>query len=148
VGATAKQAKVIEEEERLADAVQFDETDGDNNDDEQNSSNRSPLAEGSSTVDVVRMAKRARASSGKDRENVSRIVEGYAYFKDMARGRLSGDLDGFLKIVARYDGAEKHTIIGVHIMGEVRSTVEHFALLMINTMSCSRRLLTIRCLGF
>jgi hypothetical protein len=49
----------------------------------------------------------------------SKIIEGFAYFKDMARGRLSGDLDGFLKVVAMFDGPEQHTIIGVHIMGEV-----------------------------
>lgn len=27
------------------------------------------------------------------------IVQGYGYFKDMARGRLSGDIQGFLKII-------------------------------------------------
>lgn len=29
------------------------------------------------------------------------IVVGYAYFKDLARGRLSGDPHGFLKIITR-----------------------------------------------
>lgn len=29
------------------------------------------------------------------------IVAGYAYFKDLARGRLSGDPHGFLKIITR-----------------------------------------------
>jgi len=52
------------------------------------------------------------------------LVEGVAYFKDMARGRLSGDMDGFLKIVATQidpdslNGRHQHRIIGVHIFGE------------------------------
>ena len=45
------------------------------------------------------------------------IVEGRAFFKDMARGRLSGDSQGYVKIVARMD-AKRHTIVGVHIIGE------------------------------
>lgn len=45
------------------------------------------------------------------------IVEGYGYMKDMARGRLSGDMDGYLKVVARKE-RHKHTIVGVQIMGE------------------------------
>jgi len=49
---------------------------------------------------------------------------GYAYFKDLARGRLSGDLNGFLKIIAKAEGGEReggkvrHTIIGVHVVGD------------------------------
>ena len=51
------------------------------------------------------------------------LVEGFAYFKDMARGRLSGDLDGFLKLVAvkasaDIDGRSRHRIVGVQIFGE------------------------------
>ena len=45
------------------------------------------------------------------------LVEGRAYFKDMARGRLSGDSQGYVKIIAKI-GAKRHTIIGVHIIGE------------------------------
>ena len=56
----------------------------------------------------------AQAQVSEPRE---RLVEGRAYFKDMARGRLSGDSQGYVKIVARI-GAKKHTIIGVHIIGE------------------------------
>jgi pyruvate/2-oxoglutarate dehydrogenase complex dihydrolipoamide dehydrogenase (E3) component len=41
------------------------------------------------------------------------LVVGYAYFKDTARGRLTGDLDGFLKIVAKAEGPTRHVIIGV-----------------------------------
>jgi NAD(P) transhydrogenase len=46
-----------------------------------------------------------------------KLVEGRAYFKDMARGRLSGDSQGYVKIIAKI-GAKRHTIIGVHIIGE------------------------------
>lgn len=51
------------------------------------------------------------------------LVEGFAYFKDMARGRLSGDLDGFLKLVAvkispDADGRSRHRIVGVQIFGD------------------------------
>ena len=45
------------------------------------------------------------------------LVEGTAYFKDMARGRLSGG-EGFLKVVARRESRGRHAIIGVHIIGE------------------------------
>lgn len=46
-------------------------------------------------------------------------VTGYAYFKDIARGRLSGgDTGGFLKLVARADGPTRHVVVGVQIMGE------------------------------
>lgn len=40
------------------------------------------------------------------------------YFKDLARGRLSGDLNGFLKIIARAEAPQRHTIIGVHVVGD------------------------------
>lgn len=46
------------------------------------------------------------------------IVFGYGYFKDMARGRLSGDLNGFLKIIARAEGPTRHVIVGVHVVGD------------------------------
>ena len=56
------------------------------------------------------------AANGTD---CSAVVEGYGYFKHCARGKLSGDNDGFLKIVARYDMDKKtHSIVGVHIIGE------------------------------
>lgn len=48
-----------------------------------------------------------------------RRVTGYAYFKDIARGRLSGgDSGGFLKLVSRADDPSRHVVIGVQIMGE------------------------------
>lgn len=45
-------------------------------------------------------------------------VTGYAYFKDIARGRLSGgDAAGFLKLVSRADEPTRHVVIGVQIIG-------------------------------
>eukprot|EP00903_Cladosiphon_okamuranus_P010142 g9603.t1 len=47
------------------------------------------------------------------------LVTGYAYFKDIARGRLSGgDAAGFLKLVSRADEPTRHVVIGVQIIGE------------------------------
>lgn len=46
------------------------------------------------------------------------VVVGYAYFKDLARGRLSGDLNGFLKVISRYEGANRHVILGFHVVGD------------------------------
>lgn len=46
------------------------------------------------------------------------IVYGYGYFKDLARGRLSGDLNGFLKIIARAESPSRHVIVGVHVVGD------------------------------
>lgn len=48
----------------------------------------------------------------------TRRVTGYAYFKDIARGRLSGgDAAGFLKLVARADEPSRHVVVGVQIIG-------------------------------
>jgi NAD(P) transhydrogenase len=56
---------------------------------------------------------------GNGDEDNHRVVTGVANFKDCARGRLSGDNDGFLKIVGKYDSSiGAHRIIGVHIIGE------------------------------
>ena len=45
-------------------------------------------------------------------------MTGYAYFKDIARGRLSGgDAAGFLKLVSRADEPTRHVVIGVQIIG-------------------------------
>jgi len=67
-----------------------------------------------SSVGISAAEARARVSE----EYHKNVVEGYAYFKDTARGRLSGDPHGFLKIVARADSPQQHTILGVHIIGE------------------------------
>lgn len=45
-------------------------------------------------------------------------VTGYAYFKDTARGRLTGDPEGWLKIVCRAYEPTKHVIVGVQIIGQ------------------------------
>lgn len=46
-------------------------------------------------------------------------MTGYAYFKDIARGRLSGgDAAGFLKLVANADDPTRHVVIGVQIIGK------------------------------
>jgi len=76
---------------------------------------------GVSTEEVLARGEKY-ASEGGGREGG--IVYGYAYFKDLARGRLSGDLNGFLKIIARAEGGGReggkvrHTIIGVHVVGD------------------------------
>ena len=47
------------------------------------------------------------------------IVTGYAYFRETARGRLTGGEESFLKIVAwRKKDSACHSLVGVHIMGE------------------------------
>eukprot|EP00903_Cladosiphon_okamuranus_P008631 g8277.t1 len=47
------------------------------------------------------------------------MVTGYAYFEDVARGRLKGgDTSGFLKLVARAEGPTHHVIVGVQVIGE------------------------------
>ena len=43
---------------------------------------------------------------------------GFAYYKDIARGRLSGETGGYLKIVALRHAHGVHRIMGVQIMGE------------------------------
>lgn len=56
-------------------------------------------------------------------------VCGYAYFKDIARGRLSGgDAAGFLKLVSRADEPTRHVVIGVQIIGgsvDRSSNIQH-----------------------
>jgi pyruvate/2-oxoglutarate dehydrogenase complex dihydrolipoamide dehydrogenase (E3) component len=47
-----------------------------------------------------------------------RLVIGKAFYKDMARGRLTGDQDGWLKIVASANGPGSHSILGVQIFGD------------------------------
>lgn len=49
---------------------------------------------------------------------VDDIIQGYAYFRDSARGRLSGTNDGYLKVVCKPYNKDTHVIIGVHIFGE------------------------------
>jgi len=44
-------------------------------------------------------------------------VTGYAYFKDVARGRLCGDSSGFLKVLSRAEAPTRHVLVGVQIIG-------------------------------
>lgn len=65
----------------------------------------------------------------------SEIIEGYSYYNQTARGRLSGDADGFLKVVAQ---KSSHTtggakIIGVHIFGDSANEMIQLGSIMIHT---------------
>jgi hypothetical protein len=62
------------------------------------------------------LAQGERLATPEDMEG--KIVYGYGYFKDLARGRLSGDLNGFLKIIARAESPSRHVIVGVHVVGD------------------------------
>lgn len=51
--------------------------------------------------------------------NAGKVLEGFGYFKHSARGKLSGENDGFLKIVAKFSVERgDYVIVGVHIFGE------------------------------
>ena len=55
---------------------------------------------------------------GDDEDKEGYIITGTAYYKDLARGRLSGDLAGFLMCVAEYlPSSDEHKIIGFHVIG-------------------------------
>lgn len=70
----------------------------------------------------------------KDDLNQKDIVSGYAYFKNCARGRLSGDLDGYLKIVAKYEyKTQQHRIVGCHIFGEGANELIQLGSVLIHT---------------
>jgi Pyridine nucleotide-disulphide oxidoreductase, dimerisation domain len=76
---------------------------------------RTLLSANCAEISSVGLSAEAAEASGLQpctREGGSLVV-GYAYFKDTARGRLTGDLDGFLKIVAKAEGPTRHVIIGV-----------------------------------
>lgn len=54
---------------------------------------------------------------------------GYSYYRDIARGKIMGDLDnGFLKLVF-----EKSTkkVIGVHIMGKIATELIHYGMVLV-----------------
>lgn len=66
------------------------------------------------------------------------VVEGFGYFKDCARGRLSGDSDGFLKVVAKYNPEKNaHDIIGVHIIGEGANELIQLGSVLVHSASTS-----------
>lgn len=60
------------------------------------------------------------------------VYQGYAFFKDTARGRLSGTTDGFLKVVAKRVGSS-YVIIGVHIFGEGANELIQMGALLIHS---------------
>uniref|UniRef100_A0A7S2Y1R6 NAD(P)(+) transhydrogenase (Si-specific) n=1 Tax=Fibrocapsa japonica TaxID=94617 RepID=A0A7S2Y1R6_9STRA len=49
---------------------------------------------------------------------VGDIVCGRGFFKDCARGRLSGEVNGFVKVAAKITSSNTHEIIGCCIFGE------------------------------
>jgi NAD(P) transhydrogenase len=61
------------------------------------------------------------------------IFQGYAYFKDTARGRLSGTADGYLKIVSKQTSSSSHVIVGVHIFGEGANELIQMGALLIHS---------------
>src|SRR5258708_10594559 len=58
------------------------------------------------------------------KKGVAYIV-GRANYQENARGRIIGDLDGFLKLLFRQDDLK---LIGVHIMGDLATEVVHIGL--------------------
>jgi len=61
------------------------------------------------------------------------IFQGYAYFRDTARGRLSGTADGYLKIVSKQVSSSSHVIVGVHIYGEGANELIQMGALLIHS---------------
>jgi NAD(P) transhydrogenase len=54
---------------------------------------------------------------------------GYSYYRDIARGKIMGDIDnGFLKLV--FDKGTRQ-ILGVHIMGNIATELIHFGMLVV-----------------
>ena len=50
------------------------------------------------------------------------VLVGRARFEELARGQISGDTDGFLKLVADPEGEQ---ILGVHVIGEGATELVH-----------------------
>ncbi|MCA9728256.1 MAG: FAD-dependent oxidoreductase, partial [Candidatus Eisenbacteria bacterium] len=50
------------------------------------------------------------------------VLVGHARFEELARGQISGDTDGFLKLVADAAGEQ---ILGVHVVGEGATELVH-----------------------
>jgi NAD(P) transhydrogenase len=53
-------------------------------------------------------------------------IVGRANYRENARGRIIGDLDGFLKLIFRQEDLK---LIGVHVMGELATEVVHIGLI-------------------
>jgi len=66
-------------------------------------------------------------------ESKGKYVIGYAYFKDLARGRFSGEDGGFLKIIASVDKIGQHVVKGVHVMGEASNELIQLGSVMVHS---------------
>ena len=80
------------------------------------------LPNGIYTIPEVGMVGETEESLKK--KGVAYIV-GRANYRENARGRIIGDLDGFLKLLFRQDDLK---LIGVHIMGDLATDVVHIGL--------------------
>src|SRR6266478_6405556 len=80
------------------------------------------LPNGIYTIPEVSMVGETEESLKK--KGVAYIV-GRANYRENARGRIIGDLDGFLKLLFRQDDLK---LIGVHIMGDLATDVVHIGL--------------------
>jgi NAD(P) transhydrogenase len=80
------------------------------------------LPNGIYTIPEVGMVGETEESLKK--KGVAYIV-GRANYRENARGRIIGDLDGFLKLLFRQDDQK---LIGVHIMGDLATDVVHIGL--------------------
>ncbi len=67
------------------------------------------------------------------KEGVEYVV-GRANYRNNARGRIIGDLDGFLKLLFRKSDMR---LLGVHIIGEAATEIVHIGLLAMLKESCS-----------
>ena len=81
------------------------------------------LPNGIYTIPEVSMVGETEESLKK--EGVDYVV-GRANYRDNARGRIIGDLDGFLKLLFR---REDMKLLGVHIMGEQATEIVHIGLM-------------------
>jgi NAD(P) transhydrogenase len=81
------------------------------------------LPNGIYTIPEVSMVGETEESLKK--KGTSYIV-GRANYRENARGRIIGDLDGFLKLIFRQEDLK---LIGVHVMGELATEVVHIGLI-------------------
>jgi NAD(P) transhydrogenase len=81
------------------------------------------LPNGIYTIPEVSMVGETEESLKK--EGVDYVV-GRAKYQDNARGRIIGDLDGFLKLLFR---REDMKLLGVHMMGEQATEIIHVGLM-------------------
>jgi NAD(P) transhydrogenase len=85
------------------------------------------LPTGIYTIPEISFAGESEASAQKN--NIP-VVVGHARYAGNARGRIIGDVDGFLKLIFRRDDMQ---LIGVHVIGEQATEIVHIGLLGILT---------------